>query len=211
MARELAKKLGYVFIDSGAMYRAVTLYFIQNNTDYNNEANVDEALSKITINFKFNTEKGIADTYLNGANVENEIRTMQVSKLVSPVAALSAVRRFLVKQQQQMGLERGIVMDGRDISTVVFPNAELKIFVTARKEVRAERRLKELHAKGQEITYDEVVANLQERDRIDSTREDSPLKQADDALVLDNSEVGKEEQLKIVLKWANEKIHQASP
>ncbi len=210
MARELAKKLGYVFVDSGAMYRAVTLYFIQNNIGINNLATVESAISKITIHFKFNPEKGIADTYLNGVNVENEIRTMAVSKMVSPVAALSAVRRFLVKQQQKMGLEKGIVMDGRDISTVVFPNAELKIFLTAKKEIRAKRRLKELQKKGIEITYNEVVSNLQERDGIDATREDSPLKQADDARVLDNSEMSRDEQLNIVLKWANEKINQSS-
>lgn len=211
MAKELAKKLGYVFIDSGAMYRAVTLSFIQHNIDISDSNAVEKALDNITINFKYNNEKQFAETYLNGENVEEHIRTMQVSKMVSPVAALSSVRSFLVKQQQQMGVEKGIVMDGRDISTVVFPNAELKIFVTAKKEVRAQRRLKELKAKGHTITYDEVVKNLEERDRIDSTREDSPLKQAEDALVLDNSDISKEEQLNIVLKWANEKVHQASP
>ncbi len=211
MAKELAQKLGYVFIDSGAMYRAVTLYFIQNNIDISDNSAVNKALDIITINFKYNSDKQLAETYLNGENVEEQIRTMQVSKMVSPVAALSNVRRFLVKQQQQMGLEKGIVMDGRDIGTVVFPNAELKIFVTAKKEVRAQRRLRELLAKGHTITYDEVVKNLEERDRIDSTRADSPLKQADDALVLDNSEISKDEQLNVVLKWANEKVYQASP
>jgi cytidylate kinase len=211
MARQLAKKLEYSFIDSGAMYRAVTLYFINNKIDYTSAGNVEEALKNITINFKYNPEKGIAETYLNGKNVESEIRTMEVSKHVSPVAALSSVRRFLVKQQQQMGVEKGIVMDGRDIGTVVFPNAELKIFVTAKKEIRAQRRLKELQDKGIDITYDEVVKNLQERDKIDSTREDSPLAQAEDALVLDNSNISREEQLDTVLKWAKERIYQALP
>lgn len=211
MAKELAKKLGYVFVDSGAMYRAVTLSFIQNNINLNDTNAVDNALANITISFKFNSEKQFAETYLNNTNVEEQIRTMQVSKMVSPVAALSAVRRFLVKQQQQMGEEKGIVMDGRDIGTVVFPKAELKIFLTAKKEIRTQRRLKELQDKGHTITYDEVTNNLEERDRIDSTRADSPLKQADDAIVLDNSNINRDEQLSIALKWANEKIYQASP
>lgn len=211
MAKELAKKLGYVFIDSGAMYRAVTLYFIKNNIDFSVNANVSKALQNIKIHFKYNEDRNGADTYLNNTNVEHEIRTMEVSKLVSPVAALSSVRSFLVEQQKQMGKEKGIVMDGRDIGTVVFPNAELKIFLTAKKEIRAQRRLQELKNKGIEITYDEVVANLQERDRIDSTREDSPLTKADDAVILDNSDITREEQLNMALKWANEKINQASP
>lgn len=211
MAKELAKKLGYVFIDSGAMYRAVTLYFIKNNIDFSVNANVSKALQNIKIHFKYNEDRNGADTYLNNTNVEHEIRTMKVSKLVSPVAALSSVRSFLVEQQKQMGKEKGIVMDGRDIGTVVFPNAELKIFLTAKKEIRAQRRLQELKNKGIEIIYDEVVANLQERDRIDSTREDSPLTKADDAVILDNSDITREEQLNMALKWANEKINQASP
>lgn len=211
MAKELAKKLGYVFVDSGAMYRAVTLHFLQNNISLTDAAAVENALASITISFKFNNEKQFAEAYLNGENVEAQIRTMEVSKMVSPVAALSAVRKFLVKQQQQMGEEKGIVMDGRDIGTVVFPTAELKIFLTAKKEIRAQRRLKELEDKGQAITYNEVLANLEERDTIDSTRADSPLKQADDAIVLDNSNISRDEQLNIVLKWANEKIYQASP
>lgn len=211
MAKELAQKLGYVFVDSGAMYRAVTLSFIQNDISLSDNEAIENALANITISFKFNSEKQFAETYLNGVNVEEQIRTMQVSKMVSPVAALSAVRRFLVKQQQQMGEEKGIVMDGRDIGTVVFPKAELKIFLTAKKEIRTQRRLKELEAKGHNITYDEVTKNLEERDRIDSTRADSPLKQANDAVVLDNSNISRDEQLSIALKWANEKTHQASP
>lgn len=210
MARALAKKLGYIFVDSGAMYRAVTLYFIQNNIDYTNAEAVSEALKHITINFKQNPDTNTADTYLNGKNVEADIRTMEVSKKVSPVAAISAVRHFLVEQQQKMGEKKGIVMDGRDIGTVVFPNAELKIFVTAKPEVRAQRRLNELKEKGQNPTYEEVLKNLQERDTIDSTREDSPLKKADDAITLDNSDISREEQLDMVIKWANNKIYQAS-
>lgn len=207
MARALAKQLGYVFIDSGAMYRAVTLYFITHNIDIHNADAIADALEHITIHFEFNPQKGTADTYLNNQNVEDEIRTMQVAQQVSNVSAISAVRRFLVKQQQQMGEKKGIVMDGRDIGTVVFPNAELKIFLTARPEVRANRRLKELQEKGQNLSFDEVLKNLQERDHIDSTRDDSPLKQADDALVLDNSDITREEQLKQALQWANEKIN----
>lgn len=207
MARALAKQLGYVFIDSGAMYRAVTLYFITHNIDIHNAAAVADALEHITIHFEFNPQKGTADTYLNNQNVEDEIRTMQVAQQVSNVSAISAVRRFLVKQQQQMGEKKGIVMDGRDIGTVVFPNAELKIFLTARPEVRANRRLKELQEKGQNLSFDEVLKNLQERDHIDSTRDDSPLKQANDALVLDNSDITREEQLQQALQWANEKIN----
>lgn len=207
MARALAKQLGYVFIDSGAMYRAVTLYFINTAVDINNANQVADALSKITIHFEFNPEKGTADTYLNGANVEAEIRTMQVAQQVSNVSALSPVRRFLVKQQQQMGEKKGIVMDGRDIGTVVFPQAELKIFLTARPEVRANRRLKELQDKGENWDFNDVLKNLQERDTIDSNRADSPLKQAEDALVLDNSDITREEQLNLALKWANERIN----
>lgn len=211
MARQLAEKLGYVFIDSGAMYRAVTLYFLNNAIDFDDKEAIAKALENITITFKFNPEIEKAETYLNGENVEQQIRTMEVSRNVSPVAAISDVRKFLVKQQQQMGTEKGIVMDGRDIGTVVFPNAELKIFLTANPEIRAQRRQKELEEKGQKLSIDEVRNNLQERDKIDSTREDSPLRQADDAKVLDNSDIDRDEQLAIVLKWANEKIHQASP
>lgn len=210
MARALAGKLGYAFIDSGAMYRAVSLYFIENGIDYTQPEQVTAALDKIEIKFVFNPEKGMADTWLNGENVESRIRTMEVASVVSQVSALSPVRRFLVSQQQKMGVEKGIVMDGRDIGTVVFPDAELKIFLTARPEVRAQRRLDELKAKGTDATLEEVMQNLMERDRIDSTREDSPLKQADDSLVLDNSDITREEQLEMVLRWANEEINQAS-
>lgn len=207
MARALAKQLGYVFIDSGAMYRAVTLYFITHNIDINNAEQVANALNQITIHFEINPEKGTADTYLNGNNVEAEIRTMTVAQHVSNVSALSPVRRFLVKQQQQMGEKKGIVMDGRDIGTVVFPNAELKIFLTARPEVRANRRLKELQEKGENLSFDEVLKNLKERDTIDSNRADSPLKQANDALILDNSDITREEQFNLALNWANERMN----
>lgn len=207
MARALAKQLGYVFIDSGAMYRAVTLYFITHNIDIENAEQVADALSQITIHFEFNPEKGTADTYLNGENVETEIRTMHVAHHVSNVSALSPVRRFLVKQQQQMGDRKGIVMDGRDIGTVVFPQAELKIFLTARPEVRANRRLKELQEKGDNLSFEEVLENLKERDTIDSNRADSPLKKAEDALVLDNSDITRDEQLNLALNWANERIN----
>lgn len=210
LARALAKNLEYTFIDSGAMYRAVSYYFAENGVDYTNPEQVEKALDKITIKFVQNPTKGLADTYLNGVNVETEIRGMQVAQMVSKVSAISAVRRFLVQQQQQMGLEKGLVMDGRDIGTVVFPDAELKIFVTARPEVRAQRRLLELEEKGTSATHEEVLQNLTERDTIDTTRADSPLKQADDAILLDNSDITRDEQLAIALKWASEKINQAS-
>lgn len=210
LARALAKNLAYTFIDSGAMYRAVSYYFAENEVDFTNPEQVEKALDQITIQFVQNPAKGVADTYLNGVNVENEIRGMQVAQMVSKVSAISAVRRFLVQQQQQMGLEKGLVMDGRDIGTVVFPDAELKIFVTARPEVRAQRRLLELTEKGTPATLEDVLQNLTERDTIDTTRADSPLKQADDAILLDNSDITRDEQLAIAMKWAGEKIHQAS-
>ncbi len=210
MARALASHLGYTFIDSGAMYRAVALYFTQNGVDKNDAAQVDSALENITIQFVYNPQRGASDTYLNGKNVEDEIRSMAVAQFVSKVSTISAVRRFLVKQQQQMGADKGLVMDGRDIGTVVFPDAELKIFLTARPEVRAERRQKELAEKGQNVPLNEVMENLLERDSIDSTRADSPLKQADDAVVLDNSDITREEQFELAVKWANERMHQTA-
>lgn len=210
MARALASHLGYTFIDSGAMYRAVALYFTQNGVDKNDADQVDSALENISIQFVYNPQRGASDTYLNGKNVEDEIRSMAVAQFVSKVSTISAVRRFLVKQQQQMGADKGLVMDGRDIGTVVFPDAELKIFLTARPEVRAERRQKELAEKGQNVPLNEVMENLLERDRIDSTRSDSPLKQADDAVVLDNSDITREEQFELAVKWANERMHQTA-
>lgn len=205
LAKQLAQILNYVFIDSGAMYRAITLYFIRHQIDITNEASIKAALQSITLLFKYNAESGKSDMYLNGENVEAAIRTMEVSNKVSDVAALEAVRVFAVAQQQQMGIEKGIVMDGRDIGTTVFPDAELKIFVTASPEVRAQRRFLELQTTNPNISMEEVSNNLQMRDHIDSTRAISPLRQAEDALVLDNSNLTREQQLELVLQWVKER------
>ena len=205
MAKQLAKEIGYVYVDTGAMYRAVTLYAMRNGM-YPDAGIQEEALKaaidagKIQITFKFNAETGRPDTYLNGEKVEDEIRQMEVSNRVSPIAALPFVRALLTEQQQAMGKEKGIVMDGRDIGTAVFPQADMKVFVTASAKVRAERRYKELleKAKTQEelaaLNFDEVLKNVEERDYIDSHREVAPLRQAEDALVLDNSNMTREEQ-----------------
>ena len=193
MAKDLAKEIGYIYVDTGAMYRSVTLYALRNNLfDADGsirEQELQEQMKNINISFQFNKETGRPDTYLNGENVENDIRTMEVSSHVSPIATLPFVREALVKQQQRMGAEKGIVMDGRDIGTVVFPDAELKIFVTASAEVRAQRRYDELKAKGMEADFADILKNVQERDYIDSHRETSPLRKADDALELDNSKL----------------------
>lgn len=214
VARAMAKKLGYLYIDSGAMYRAVALYFLRNNIPFqieNRDINkVNEALSRIEIEFRFNDEKQCQETFLNNENVEEEIRQMFVANHVSKVSTISEVRRFLVNQQQAKGEGKGIVMDGRDIGTVVFPKAELKLFMTADPKVRAERRLEELKAKGHNPNFEEVLANLQERDRIDSTREDSPLKKADDAIVIDNTRLSPAEQLDIAMNYALERIQIAA-
>ncbi len=206
LARQLAQELNYVFIDSGAMYRAITLYFLRQHIHYSNTAQVKKALSEITVSFEYNPVTGQSDMFLNDENVEALIREMVISEHVSDVAALKEVREFGVTQQQLMGKKKGIVMDGRDIGTTVFPNAELKIFVTADPAVRVERRFKELFAKNPAITIEEVKRNLEMRDYIDSNREFSPLKQAADAIVLDNSNLTKEEQLEIALQWARERI-----
>lgn len=206
LARQLAKELNYVFIDSGAMYRAITLYFIRQHIDCNNTEQVKQALTEINLSFEYNPRTGQSDMYLNDEDVELLIREMVVSERVSEVAALKEVREFGVAQQQLMGTKKGIVMDGRDIGTTVFPNAELKIFVTADPAVRVERRFKELYEKNPAITIEEVKRNLEMRDYVDSNREFSPLRQAEDAVVLDNSELTREEQLEIALKWAREKI-----
>lgn len=200
MAKDLAKRIGYIYVDTGAMYRSVTLFALRNNL-FNEDGSVKEEelekrMNEIEIGFKLNEETGIPDTYLNGELVEKEIRTMEVSNHVSPIAAIPFVRTAMVAQQQKMGKEKGIVMDGRDIGTVVFPDAELKIFVTASAEVRAQRRFDELKGKGMEANFDEILKNVQERDYIDSHREVSPLRQADDAIVLDNSYMTIEEQNK---------------
>ena len=197
MAKDLAREIGYIYIDSGAMYRAVTLYCLDNGIF--TEAGIDvERLKKeilsLSISFQLNPETQRPMTCLNGVNVEDRIRTMEVSSHVSPIAALGFVREALVKQQQEMGKAKGIVMDGRDIGTVVFPDAELKIFVTASAEIRAQRRYDELRAKGQEASYEEILANVKERDHIDMNREVSPLRQAADAILLDNSQLTIEEQ-----------------
>ena len=190
MAKDLAREVGYIYIDSGAMYRAVTLYSIENgifNGDVIDTEKLKEAIRDIRITFRPNPETGRPDTYLNGELVEKEIRTMEVSANVSRIATLPFVREALVAQQQAMGKKKGIIMDGRDIGTVVFPDAELKIFVTASAEVRARRRYDELKAKGMPADFDDILKNVKERDYIDSHRETSPLRKADDALELDNS------------------------
>lgn len=198
MAKDLAKEIGYIYIDSGAMYRAVTLYCLENslfNSDGSvNSEELEKHINDISVSFCLNEATLKPETFLNGVNVESKIRTMEVSSRVSLVAALGFVREALVKLQQEMGKSKGIVMDGRDIGTVVFPDAELKIFVTASAEIRAKRRYDELMAKGQEVSLDEILKNVEERDRIDQTRAVSPLRKADDAIVLDNSNMTVEEQ-----------------
>lgn len=210
IAKAVAARFGYVFIDSGAMYRAVTLFALRHNLIENGivkERELIGLLPEIKIEFRFNSEKQKSDTYLNGENVEDEIRQLPVSQNVSPVATIAEVRAEMVRQQQEMGKNKGIVMDGRDIGTVVFPEAELKLFVTASPEIRAQRRFDELTAKGETVSYNEILQNVQERDHIDSTRETSPLRKADDALVLDNSHMTREEQLKWVVEKVEEKIN----
>lgn len=202
MAKDLAKAIGYTYIDTGAMYRAVTLYALRHQLfagDQIDEAALQAALPALEIAFRMNAESGRPDTYLNGENVEKEIRGMEVANHVSPVAALGFVRKALVAKQQAMGKEKGIVMDSRDIGTVVFPEAELKLFVTASPEVRAQRRVDELKAKGMPASYEEVLANVKQRDFLDSTRAESPLRQAPDAVVLDNSHMSLAEQKQWIL------------
>jgi cytidylate kinase len=197
--------LEYVFVDTGAMYRAIALYFLRNNIAFNDTA-AQDALQAIELRFKFNSVSQKSDMYLNGENVEQEIREMQVSQKVSEVASIAAVRDFAVAQQQAMGIDKGIVMDGRDIGTVVFPNAELKLFVTADPTIRLERRFQELLQTNPAIQKEEVAANLQQRDLMDSTRTHSPLKQAEDALVLDNTNLDRAQQFALAMQWAMEKI-----
>lgn len=202
LAKQIATKLGYVYVDTGAMYRAVTLFAMQNgfidSIEFDKEALVQH-LDKIHLRFQFNANLGFAEMYLNEENVEKKIRSMEVSNFVSQVAEVSQVRSMLVKQQQEMGKEKGVVMDGRDIGTVVFPDAELKIFMNARPDVRAQRRYEELSDKGQLASYDRVLENVLQRDYIDTHREDSPLVKADDAIEIDNSEMTREEQFQKVL------------
>lgn len=209
IAKQLAAKLGYNYIDSGAMYRAITLYFLRNDVDINNHSQILDALANIHLSFVKNEKTGQSEIMLNDEDVEHQIRDMIVAEKVSKVAAIKEVRSFAVAQQKKMGRKKGIVMDGRDIGTVVFPEAELKIFMTADHDVRAMRRFKELHPTNPNITFEEVMHNLQMRDYIDSNREESPLRKADDAIVLNNSSLSREEQLAMVLGWVKEKIAQA--
>ncbi|WP_295434037.1 (d)CMP kinase [uncultured Prevotella sp.] len=210
MAKDLAREIGYIYVDTGAMYRSVTLFAMRNGM-FNADGSIKteelkQRMGEINISFRLNSETGRPDTYLNGELVEKEIRTMEVSSHVSPIAALPFVREALVAQQQAMGKEKGIIMDGRDIGTVVFPDAELKIFVTASAEVRAQRRYDELKAKGMPADFDDILKNVKERDYIDSHREVSPLRKADDAIELDNSNMTIAEQK----AWLMQKFNEAA-
>jgi len=209
VAKELAKKLEYIYVDSGAMYRAVTLFAMQENfvgTSFFDLGSLLEKLDSIQVSFHLNTETGNADMHLNGINVENEIRTLEVSNLVSTVAANSIVRKKLVAIQKEMGKNKGVVMDGRDIGTVVFKDAELKIFMNASADTRAERRYKELKEKGQDVSYEDILKNVVDRDHMDTTRADSPLIKAEDAIDIDNSNLSREEQFEMILKLVREKL-----
>ena len=209
LAKQLAKKLEYVYVDSGAMYRAVTFYAMQQSLiseDHFDKKKLITSLNNIDLKFKYNPLLGFAEIYLNNVNVENEIRTLQVSKLVSKVAEISEVRRKLVEQQQKMGLNKGVVMDGRDIGTVVFPKAELKLFMIASPAKRAKRRFDELTVKGDKVTYAEILTNVEYRDHIDSTRKDSPLLKATDAIEIDNSNLTVEEQFDKIYKIVLSKL-----
>lgn len=206
LAKQLAKALGYVYVDTGAMYRAVTLYALQNDFISKGYFKVNDfvlELNKINLSFKFNKTLGFSEMYLNNINVEKEIRTLEVSSFVSKVSAVPEVRYQLVKQQQKMGQGKGIVMDGRDIGTVVFPNAELKLFMTASPEIRAQRRYNELVKRGDEVSYEDVLRNVQERDYIDSHRKDSPLVKANDAIEIDNSNLTLEAQFENIMRLVN--------
>ncbi len=205
IAKQLAKKLHYIYVDSGAMYRAVTLYFMQHDLISKHKFNKNKliiALEKIELKFKFNKELGYGEIYLNNINVENKIRSLEVSNLVSKVAEVSEIRKKMVTQQRAMGINKGIVMDGRDIGTVVFPKAELKLFITASADVRAKRRFDELTKKGDKVSFDSILKNVKERDFIDTTRKDSPLIKANDAIEIDNSKLSLEEQFQKIYKIA---------
>src|SRR4249919_3465289 len=199
LAKELAKELGYLYVDSGAMYRAITLYFLRNHVDWTDKSEVKKALKEISLEFVYNEKSQQSEMHLNEENVEYVIRDLVVAEKVSDVAAIKEVRKFAVEQQQMMGKKKGIIMDGRDIGTVVFPKAELKIFLTADNAVRVERRFKELFEKNPNVTIDEVKANLEMRDYIDSNREESPLRQAKDAILVDNTNLtAKETEQKVM-------------
>lgn len=205
-AKVVANVLNYSYIDTGAMYRAVTLYFLQHFISLTNPHEIENALKEIDIEFRHNEKLGKSDTYLNGLNVEHEIRQMTISDKVSEVSAISAVRKFLVAQQQKMGKKKGIVMDGRDIGTVVFPEAEIKVFMTADMTVRAKRRQDELLAKGELVKLDEILENLKKRDLIDTSRSDSPLRQAENAEVIDTTYITFDEQVEMIIHLASEKV-----
>lgn len=209
IAKLLAKKYNYIYVDTGAMYRAVTLFAKQHNLvdkDFLDQTQLILSLKKISLSFKYNLSLGFAEMFLNGINVEKEIRTLEVSQLVSKVSAISKVRKKLVAEQQLMGKDSGIVMDGRDIGTVVFPEAELKLFMTASADKRATRRYKELIDKGDKVSFKDILFNVEERDRIDSTREDSPLRKADDAIGFDNSDMGINEQFERICTLVDKEI-----
>lgn len=206
LAKAIAKELNYIFIDSGAMYRAITLYFLENKVDISDELAVDKALQHIQLRFQYHSATQSSHILLNGADVEDRIREMSVSNAVSKVAAIANVRAFAVAQQREMGESKGIVMDGRDIGTTVFPHAELKIFMTADKMVRAQRRFEELKEKKQSVSIEEVIHNIEMRDEIDTNREVSPLRKAQDAVVIDNSYLTPSQQLSMAMDWVKEKV-----
>ncbi|MEY3965518.1 MAG: hypothetical protein RL263_687 [Bacteroidota bacterium] len=208
LAKQLAQHLNYVFIDSGSMYRAVTLFVLDHHIDPQDEASVERVLGDVDIRFDLNSETGRFEVVLNGVSVESRIRDLRVSSQVSYIAKISAVRRKLVEIQQKIGLNKGVVMDGRDIGTVVYPNAELKIFMTASSEVRADRRFAELEQAGQKVTWQEVFDNLVSRDTIDSSREDSPLTMSSDYRVLDNSHLSREEQFELAMTWVSDALNE---
>jgi len=206
LAKQLARELGYIYVDSGAMYRAITLYFLRNHVDWTDTDEVKKALKNISLHFEYNSKSQQSEIFLNDENVEYVIRDLVVAEKVSEVAAIKEVRTYAVGQQQKLGRSRGIVMDGRDIGTVVFPDAELKIFMTADNAVRVERRFQELYEKNPNVTLEEVKTNLEMRDYIDSHREVSPLKKADDALLLDNTTLTEKDQFQKALRWAEARI-----
>jgi len=209
IAKQLANYLGYIYVDTGAMYRAVTLFAMQHDfvgLNFIHQHKLINELKNIKITFVYNKNLGFAEVYLNDVNIEKKIRSLEVSNLVSKVSAISKVREKLVLEQQEMGLNKGIVLDGRDIGTVVFPNAELKIFMTASTETRAKRRYDELIEKGDNVSYEEIYKNVVDRDQMDTTRKDSPLVKADDAIEIDNSNLSKEEQFDLILKFVREKL-----
>jgi len=210
LAKQLAKALNYIYIDTGAMYRAVTLFAMQQGFISSDSFDADQLvanLNHVFLSFKFNEGLGFAEIYLNDENVEDKIRSIEVSNFVSKIAEVSAIRTKLVQQQKKYGIDKGVVMDGRDIGTVVFPDAELKIFMTASAEIRAERRFLEMQEKSTDITFDEVLKNVEERDKIDSTREDSPLIVAENAVMIDNSNLSKDQQFNMILDLAHKAIN----